>query len=169
MKRKGLIFVFLGALLSLESMAAFVCYSEDNYPAVHILGLNDYNQPRLALVGKFADRKNKHIPFLEKTDKGWVETTEHECKPFYKCLSRSKGCHVKIPEIKLSVEELMNYRSLEQKPEWVQQSISACVEDADDVYFGISFYEGEGGDGLGGIGKFNTKTKQGYYLFKNKV
>ena len=59
MKMKGLIFVFAGMLLSFESMAASVCYSEDNYPAVHILGLNDNNQPRLALVGKFADNKRR--------------------------------------------------------------------------------------------------------------
>lgn len=147
-------------LLTFESMAASTCYSRWHYPSVFVLGLNEHHLPRLALVGKHADIKTRSIPFLEQTPRGWKETTDESCKPFWSCLHHAKKCHVAIPDIKASVEEVMRYRAMSYKPDEVEQKISACTQHGDDVYFGISFYEGEGTTGVGGIGKYNVKTKQ---------
>lgn len=152
--------VMITMLLAFNAMASSTCYSRWHYPAVFILGLNNNKMPRLALVGKHANIKNETIPFLEQTPQGWKETTDENCKPFWSCLNRANKCHVVIPEIKVSVDELMRYRTMTYRPEEVEQKISACTQHGDDVYFGISFYEGEGVTGVGGIGKYNVQTGQ---------
>lgn len=38
--------------------------------------------------------------------------------------------------------------------------LNGCIKSGDTVYFGISFYDAEGSAGVGGLGKYDMKTKK---------
>lgn len=153
--------ILLSFFLMVELEASFSCYSEDKYPATHFLGLTKDKLPRIALVGKDINWDSKSAPIFEQTKTGWVAAGEKSCHPSWKCLmSSKKNCAVAIPEIKMTIKEALATRELENVPLSIEQKVSTCVQNGDDVYFGIEFYEGEGVDGVGGLGKYNTKTKE---------
>lgn len=77
------------------------------------------------------------------------------------------ACAESIPPIDLSAEELFRFRpSLldTSLPKWtpipIAQQIGACHRSDDVIWFGISFYEGEGATGVGGVGRYDLQTKQ---------
>ena len=153
--------ILLSFLFMTESMASSVCYSEASYPAVHFLGVTENKLPRVALVGKDINWETNKAPIIEQTKTGWVAAGEKLCHPSWKCLmSSKKNCTVAIPEIKMTINEVMGLRKLQDKPEAIEQKVSVCSQNGDEVYFGIEFYEGEGIEGVGGIGKYNIKTKE---------
>ncbi len=42
----------------------------------------------------------------------------------------------------------------------VEEAPSACVTRDGRIYFGLGFYEGEGADGIGGVGMYDPATKK---------
>ena len=143
-------------------IAASSCYTEDNYP--NIAQIRDGKQGlEFIAVGLNNNKNSKTLPIITLTkDTSWDTRTwklnkEGICKT-YKCLNKSK-CNINIPSIKLSIDEALNFRSFRYVPGSINQTISACTQNGDDVYFGISFYSGEGTSGVGGIGRYNIKTK----------
>lgn len=77
------------------------------------------------------------------------------------------SCAKLIPPIGLSAEEVFRLRpsllgtSLPRMtPIPITQEIGACHRSGDVIWFGISFYEGEGVTGVGGVGRYDLQTKQ---------
>jgi hypothetical protein len=42
----------------------------------------------------------------------------------------------------------------------VEETVGPCVEAEGALWFGLTFYEGEGSDGVGGVGRYDVATKQ---------
>lgn len=147
-------------LVVLQATAASTCYSVQDYPAVHFLGLNEQGFPRVALVGESVDQDNMQAPVLEQTADGWVHTGDEECKSSWGCFTGKQKCQIPIPDIELTPADMTEFGGAGFTAPTIEQNVSDCVQEGDDVYFGIEFYEGEGVTGLGGIGKYNTRTRE---------
>ena len=147
-------------ILASETAASVVCHDEQNYPAVHFHGLTEKQLPRIALVGRNINKKTDRASILEQTESGWIDAGEMECHDSWKCMTRNKQCDIAIPKINMPVKEAAKYRNIGNYTEIIEQTVSACSQTGDEVYFGIKFYEGEGSNGVGGIGRYNVKTKE---------
>ena len=144
--------------------SATTCYTEERYP--NIVDIREGKSGlEFVVAGKNRDRKNNTAPVLTLikdvawNDRTWVKTGEVKCKDDT-CYEIKHKCEHAIPEIKLSLQDALKSRSFRYIPDSINQSVGACVKNNDDIYFGISFYAGEGESGVGGIGKYNTVTKK---------
>lgn len=144
--------------------SATTCYTEERYP-----NIVDIRQGKSGLefvvAGKNRDEKNNTAPVLTLIkdiawdDRTWVKTGEVKCSSDT-CYEIKHKCEHAIPEIKLSLQEALKIRSFRYIPESIDQSVGACVKNGDDLYFGLSFYAGEGVSGVGGVGRYNQATKK---------
>ena len=162
-KNQSLLAILLLFFLLAEIKASSVCYSAAQYPATRILSLTKNKFPRIILTGNNINVERNTAPIYKSTRDGWVADGEQSCKEPGGCGGYSKkSCDVEIPKISLSEKEMLELRSLEKLPfpYDVEQNVSVCSQSGDDVFFGIEFYEGEGTAGVGGIGKYNVKTKK---------
>lgn len=161
-----------GLLSSSTAFAAFGCYDLDHYPSVGALarvqgklqarlgsepgasGQNDMQINRDAVLGPDGNWKSKKS----------LCTTDG-------CRSReeiSARCDQDVPEIHLSLDEIkhlspeaagsIDTSGGEDGGTGIEQKAVSCVKQGDIVWFGIGFYCGEGVCGLGGIGRYDTKT-----------
>lgn len=145
-----------------DVFAASSCYDEEKYPNI-IQIIEGENGLEFVAAGINNNKNSKNLPIIKLTNdtswdtRTWKLNKKGICKT-YKCLNKPK-CNINIPSIKLSIDEALNFRSFRYVPGSIDQTISACTQNGDDIYFGISFYAGEGTSGVGGIGLYNIKTK----------
>jgi hypothetical protein len=73
-------------------------------------------------------------------------------------------CAAKLPPISLAVEEAIALRPhiAGQDREYLalEQNVEACQQVGDVIWFGISYYDGEGSEGVGGVGRYDLATKK---------
>jgi len=117
-------------LLALPAQSAIVCFNEDCLPSVIAFDGN-----RAILGGKFANRT------LLFRDGVWRETDAVKARPAPKCPREFRA---------------KNYAESGEDEMW---SV-ACAEANGFVYGGLSFYEGEGSTGRGGLLRLDRKTRR---------
>src|SRR5262245_29140143 len=167
--RGGLMGAFVAAAALLippgTALGATVCYDESPFPAVVHLerrgsGLRAALGPKWWPAGsRGADPER--VPTLSyDPSHGW-KIAEHEPLP------RSGDpppCAALVPRIPLTTEEAISLRPhIEAVPLdllSLEQSIGACHQVGDVIWFGISFYDGEGSEGVGGVGRYDLATKR---------
>ena len=146
-----------------SALAASTCYTEEFYPNITTIREGKLGLEFIA-AGVNRDKSNNTAQVIRLTNDDtwdsriWEKIEDEKCSG-YGCLETNQRCHFNIPAVSLSVHEAMNLRSFKYIPESIDQTIAACVKNNDDIYFGISFYAGEGVSGVGGIGKYNIKSK----------
>lgn len=144
--------------------ASSICYTEENFP--NIVKINKGNNGLEFVAGGVNKNKtNGDAPRITLvSDKSWDsrtwEITGHEECKYSDCLKKQPGCATRIPKINLTIEEALNLRSFKYIPVEIEQRTDACTVHKDTIYFGISFYSGEGVSGVGGIGSYNIKTQK---------
>ncbi len=149
----GMLVIFPGTTQAAES-----CYNESRFPSVVNLEVLE-DGFRVQAAGRHHDRQKKTAPTLTYTpDAGWRKSGTSPCSG-PTCGAESQACNVKLPNIVLSDKEILALTDWTHIPD-IEQKIGACVQHGDYVYFGIEFYQGEGTSGIGGIGRYNLKTKE---------
>lgn len=152
----------LAALMAIPAHAVTTCYDESAFPSVFQLERTGEGL-RLLLGPKWwkgsEDRPRTAQSLVYEPSRGWRLGDESpiawEPKP--------PECAALIPPIPLSVEEAILLRphvgEVPRDMLELSQEIGACQQVGDVVWFGIAFYDGEGSEGVGGVGHYNLKTK----------
>jgi hypothetical protein len=152
----------LALFTSWDSAALVQCDVLDKYPTVFQIRETD-GALEFLLSGENYDRDKFIAPAmrLTKVSDDYKFVFEHagqrKCREG-ECRDVANTCQAKIPKIELTKQSAKNIRMLTYTPDKVEQNVKACVTDGDVTYFGISFYDGEGTTGVGGIGRFDSKT-----------
>ncbi|MFZ3073143.1 MAG: hypothetical protein WA162_07865 [Thermodesulfobacteriota bacterium] len=140
--------------------AATDCYDERYYPSVLSLKKTDKGI-NVVLGGQYADYKKRTTPTLSYIEgHGWNTDKPVACEWQYCFYHWENKCQNEIPEITLSLKDAIDLRQEIKVFYDIEQKISACTERDGFVWFGIRFYQGEGTNGVGGVGRYNPKTKQ---------
>ncbi len=157
--------ILAGLFLSLTSptWAASVCYEEKYYPAVGGLE-KTATGVRAYLGGKFFQNDRSHPktrPALTHSEEAdWKQDKPFPCGENPWCLPKKQQGKPNVPPITLSKKEAVALVPRLQEAEAIAQDVSAWIEHNGAIWFGISFYAGEGTDGVGGIGQYDPKTGQ---------
>lgn len=161
----SIIFIILPLFYNVTAFASSTCYSEDYFPSVAKIEEMD-NGFRIHLGGKFHQDVRKKIlandimPSLLYIDgEGWKAGEMMPCRGV-DCIDWIRQCGAEMPEIVLSRKEAVTLRPHLEEAYEIEQKVSACTEYSGYVWFGIEFYEGEGVDGVGGVGRYNPKTRK---------
>ncbi|MDC4224070.1 MAG: hypothetical protein MPW15_07555 [Candidatus Manganitrophus sp.] len=152
MRRQSSLFIFLFffviSFVTSPVSAAERCYDETGYPSIV-----DLEQTEAGLVAHLGgDRSGRFLIYTEEEE--WREGKERP-RPLLE-----KGVDVNLPTIALSLQEAVILRPELEGIEAVEQQIVSRNSDDKIIWFGIGFYSGEGISGVGGIGKYDLKTKQ---------
>jgi hypothetical protein len=150
------------------TLGAVICYDERAFPA--IVHLEKQGGGLLAVLGpkwwRAPWRDSFHperAPALSyQPTRGWrVADDVPMPRPDAEA---SPACAELVPPIPLTVEEAILLRphvgEVPQSLLGVHQSIGACQQVGDVIWFGISFYDGEGYEGVGGVGRYDLATKR---------
>jgi len=140
--------------------AESVCYDEALYPSVVRLDQTPTGL-RALLGGKAGDHTvpSRRLPALKYAEAGgWTLDGPFECKEPNGCDRRSTRPGSPAPAIALSKPEAVALRPELKHAEEIAQEIGAWTEHSGTIWFGISFYDGEGTSGVGGIGRHDPKT-----------
>lgn len=142
-------------LFACNALQAYsTCYSDRDYPATADLQPTEGGY-RVVLSGKYRGNADTTPVLAYSAKAGWSLAGRVPCKDG-KCVRETQGCAIRLPPIVLSTKEaehILFRRAGEQ-----EQTVSACIEHGKFIYFGLSSYKGEGGDGVGGIGRYNRRT-----------
>lgn len=144
--------------LASSSWAAFVCYEEKFYPSVVKLEKTD-SGIQAFLGGKFFNEdqggpaERLSMKFANKG--GWQREQPLRCPENSDCLPKKESRGHGIPPITLSKKEAVALVPRLKDAEDIDQRVSDWTEQDGITWFGISFYSGEGSDGVGGIGRFD--------------
>lgn len=147
-------------LLSLasSSWAAFVCYEEKFYPSIVRLEKTD-SGIQAFLGGKFFNeeqgRPAERLSMKFTNKGGWQREQPFRCPENSDCLPKKEPKAHDIPPITLSKKEAVALVPRLKDAEHIDQQVSDWTEQGGITWFGISFYSGEGSDGVGGIGRFD--------------
>lgn len=98
---------------------------------------------------------------LTETADGWVfsEADSHSYRPrVEEQESALHACGEGVPHEPLAQEEAIRLRPHLRVGHSAEETIEACDRRNGYVSFGLGFYEGEGADGVGGIGRFDPAT-----------
>lgn len=171
-RRTGLwIAVAAGLGCSEAAMAAFSCYQVDKYPAIFELTLSR-GHLTATLMQKPEDQGQSDMQInqvlIEGDDGSWKASaqlcTDAGCR--YPDRIRAT-CAVAVPTPELTPEQMREVDAATDPAiaeggdgDSPSQSVGACAERDGIVWFGITFYCGEGDCGLGGIGRYDTRTHQ---------
>jgi hypothetical protein len=145
--------------------AALSCYHENDFPSVLKLEQTS-NGVRAYLGGRHNDyRSGKSKTVLYSPGTGWVQGPDGDCKQGWAgyCAKEDiSGCRYNIPEVALCEQAKAAFPDHVSgcSPEGFEQKVSVCTAHAGSVYFGISFYQGEGVWGVGGVGRYDPRTRQ---------
>lgn len=146
--------------------AAVLCYDDKYYPSVARL-----EQTQTGFIahlgGRYLSTDNNvssphfNWPTLVYTKTGrWEKGGTVSCTD-QECLGRKDQSKIDIPPVTLSYGEAVVLRpELKDYKYEIEQKISAWTERTGMIWFGIEFYSGEGTSGVGGIGRYNPKTKK---------
>ncbi|MDH5192671.1 MAG: hypothetical protein OEW32_03190 [Nitrospira sp.] len=140
------------------SWAGSICYEERLYPSVVKLEKTDAGIQAF-LGGKFfhaewgRPAERSAITF---TNKGvWQRGKPLHCPANSDCLPTKETKAPDIPPIALSKQEAVALMPQLNGAESIEQTVSDWTEQGGSIWFGISFYSGEGVSGVGGIGRFD--------------
>jgi hypothetical protein len=146
------------ALLTSPSWAASVCYDETFYPSIVRLEKTE-SGVQAFLGGKFFNETRGRPPerlAMRFTDKnGWQREHPLVCRENSDCLPTKETKAHDIPSITLSKKGAIALVPRLRNAESIEQTVSDWTERDGFIWFGISFYSGEGVDGVGGIGRFD--------------
>lgn len=144
--------------LASSSWAAFVCYEEKFYPSVVKLEKTD-SGIQAFLGGKFFNedqgRPVERLSMKFTNKGGWQREQPLRCPENSDCLPKQEPKAHDIPPITLSKKEAVALVPRLKDAEHIDQRVSDWTEQDGITWFGISFYSGEGSDGVGGIGRFD--------------
>lgn len=169
-------------------MAAADCYDQNPYPAaLRIEPLGDdgfriYLPSRDYSFETFAEARRKggkppaytHPVIAYRPGKGFFLEKPLSCLAEWNCAAtplNEKTCPTDMPPQKVLIENAKRadptlVKSLGSIPDVladqdvVDQNYSACVAQGSSVWFGIGFYDGDGPPGIGGLGRYDVKTKR---------
>jgi hypothetical protein len=120
---------------------------------------------RAYLSGKFfqdhSNNRPKTRPALTQSEGAdWKQDKPFPCGETPECLPEKQQSKSNVPPITLSKEEAGALVPREQEADEIQQNMSTWTAPDGVIWFGISFYAGEGITGVGGIGRYDPKTGQ---------
>lgn len=140
------------------SWAGSICYEERLYPSVVKLEKTD-SGIQAFLGGKFFNeergRPAERFAMTFTNNGVWQRGQPLHCPANSDCLPTTKTKAPDIPSIALSKKEAVALVPQLKDAEEIGQQVSDWTERDGFVWFGISFYSGEGLDGVGGIGRFD--------------
>jgi hypothetical protein len=142
-----------------NALAAFGCYDTDLYPVVFRL-TEDHDHLQAALGPKPGQPPQPDMQINQRAvqdgNGGWRLQDQLCSSGGCRDLAAvDTACARNVPMPTLSFEEL---KKLSPKIAGYMEKLGACVERDGIVWFGITFYCGEGSCGLGGIGRYDTRT-----------
>jgi len=152
----------LGLIVSFccAARAYMVCYDTTFHPAVSRLEATS-DGVRAILAAGYTGHVDMQADSLAWSPRGWRRDEVRACTR--DTCTREARCSEAIPEIELSFEEFQRRRP-DLGPVWdhieIEQRVGPCVREGDVVWFGIVFYQGEGTSGAGGVGRYDTRSKQ---------
>ena len=160
---RGLLLASL-PFLAVAAMAAEQCYDDSRFPGV--TNLETTKEGVVAqLGGKFfvgsifsSMPSTAAIRIAYSEASGWGLAAPQAC-PEGRCPGRPSMCP-DIPYVDISTEEAVALRPELRTATDIGQAPSVCVQHSSEVWFGLGFYEGEGSNGIGGVGRFNPQTKK---------
>ncbi len=146
--------------------AVVLCYDDKYYPSVTRL-----EQTQTGFVAHLGGRylstdSNVSSPLFKwpkliYTQKDRWEKVGMESCSGYECLVRKDPGRVDVPPVALSYEEAVVLRPEFKDYKYeIEQKITAWTDRTGMIWFGIGFYSGEGTTGVGGIGRYDPKTKK---------
>ena len=150
-------------LFASPSLAASVCYDEQFYPSILKLEKTESGF-RAFLDGKFFVEEHGRpterlaIKFTDK--EGWLPDQPFPCRDSSDCLPKEETNAHGIPLIALSKKEAVALVPGLHNAESIEQNVSDWTEYDGFIWFGIGFYSGEGVDGVGGIGRYDPRTRK---------
>lgn len=165
-KRTGLgLTLIAGLAASTAASAAFVCYQVDKYPAVFDLALSR-GHLTATLMLKPEDQSQSDMQInqvlVEGADGTWKASTQLCTDAGCRYPDRIRAtCAFDVPKPVLTKTEMQRLapKMAEDLDDGdPDQNVGACAEQDGIVWFGITFYCGEGACGIGGIGRYDTKT-----------
>jgi hypothetical protein len=147
-------------LLTASVTASSVCYEDRYYPSVVRLDPTD-NGFRAVLGGKFKPWDAETAPTVVYDAErgwrdGWGRGTTETCTGLT-CARSPQRCPYPIPDIPLPAEQAQEWGAW-RYPRELHQSVGACVQHREHIYFGIAFYDGEGEGGIGGLGRYHPES-----------
>lgn len=99
---------------------------------------------------------------LRRTAGGAWEWAEIDVQAYLALTEQSReaqiACAARVPYENPPSDESIALRPHLRLGHTVEESPESCVERQGYVFFGLGFYEGEGVDGIGGIGRYDTTT-----------
>ena len=99
---------------------------------------------------------------LARTADGIWEWSEIDIPTYLELVAESdaseSACATLVPYENPPVDEAIALRSHLRVGHTVEETPESCVERQGYVFFGLGFYEGEGVDGVGGIGRYDERT-----------
>lgn len=149
-----------GAVLAAEG-----CYTTDRYPSVY--GFSVWQgHLHAALPAPPGQSRQLDVQInhdLVRGDDGTWQVkselcTDTDCSQPERI---STACHYTVPTPDLSIEDIRRVSPRMAKylqSSDIEQKVGACVQEGNTIWFGITFYCGEGYCGLGGIGRYDTQT-----------
>jgi hypothetical protein len=152
--------VLLVVLGASTAHAEVVCYSEAYYSPVLRLTRTEIGLEAV-LGGRAVDRtvEPRRTPVLTYTSaRGWEVGPSFNCDPDHGCAEPAATVQPPAPRIALSKAEAVRLRPALRRAESIEQRIGAMTEHDGFVWFGIAFYEGEGVNGVGGVGRYDPRT-----------
>lgn len=149
-------------LFASPAKAPFTCYDETALPAVSRLerrgdGLYVLLGPKW-WRGGWDDARAPALSYDPR--EGWALAGEAPVRR----VGEPPACASQLPLISLSVEQAILLRphvgNVPEDVRRIDQRIGACQRTGDVIWFGIAFYDGEGSEGVGGVGRYDLETKQ---------
>jgi len=144
----------LVTLSAVAASAATTCYDESLYPAVFRLERSPKGLRAVVNDPGHDSESRSEFPALDYSPAdGW--------QPAGSALPYDSGAYEKkspVPEIVLSRREAITLRPHLVNADVFEQETGAWTEHDGSIWFGISFYEGEGVDGVGGVGRYDATT-----------
>ena len=166
LRQAGLwIAVAIGLGSSEAALAAFSCYGVDRYPAVFELSLSR-GHLTATLPRKPGDQGEPDMQIdqvlIQGDDGSWKTSAQICTEAGCRTPDRIRAsCALDVPTPQLSLDEMRKLApDMAEGTDTPAQNVGACVEHEGIVWFGVVFYCGEGECGLGGIGRYDTRTHQ---------
>lgn len=138
--------------------AGDVCYSEDRFPSVVWIDTME-NDVRIWLGGMYGVKGWKLGQILIFRKNGfWVQVP---ASATLEEAQRKASCIGKVPPApRTKEEESLNAEKEKYDIEVRAEGPFRCVQEDCTVWFGISYYQGEGFYGVGGIGRFDPESRK---------
>ncbi|MEW5848091.1 MAG: SH3 domain-containing protein [Myxococcota bacterium] len=155
---------FLGGILATalttNALAAVLCLDETGYPAVHVVRVERSG----VRVFSFASNEgcfpldNPVTAWRWNGEQGWSAPSDGRANV---CDSRRSAprCDEMVPELELDAALARRLRPHLRYGQDLDVRPASCARVGASIFFGVGFYEGEGADGLGAIGRYRRGAR----------